>query len=94
MTGEAVARYAQQRDLALPFSTQDASPDAIDAPRQTLSEMFALRRMLRPSQQRTEVAPHAGLGLQQYAQVAARCGAMAICLPTNSSAPTCATMSL
>lgn len=69
MTGEAVARYAQQHDLALPFSTQDASPDAIDAPRQTLSEMFALRRMLRPSQQRTEVAPHAGLGLQQYVQV-------------------------
>ncbi len=69
MTGESVARYAIEHDLAVPFSTQEASPDALDAPRQSLSEMFALRRLLKPSQQKTTAAPHSGLGLPLYVQV-------------------------
>ncbi|MFN8441319.1 MAG: RNB domain-containing ribonuclease [Caldilineaceae bacterium] len=68
MTGEAVAHYAIAHDLALPFSTQDANPEAEGLPRQTLSEMFALRRLLKPSRQQTEAAPHAGLGLPVYVQ--------------------------
>lgn len=68
MTGEAVARHAIANDLAIPFSTQEASSDAQEAPRDTFAEMFALRRLLKPSQQRTDAAPHAGLGLAQYVQ--------------------------
>lgn len=68
MTGEAVARYALQQGLALPFSGQEASDDARNLPNTTLAEMFALRRYLKASQYKTEPAPHNGLGMAVYAQ--------------------------
>jgi exoribonuclease-2 len=66
MTGEAVARFAQQENIPLLFSTQDP-PDETDFPN-SLSGMFAVRRMLKRSQLRGAPAPHAGLGLELYAQ--------------------------
>jgi exoribonuclease II len=68
LTGEAVARYAQDHDIPLPYSTQDP-PDAppAQAPR-TMSGMFALRRTMKRSQYRSSPGPHAGLGLGAYCQ--------------------------
>jgi exoribonuclease II len=66
LAGEAVARFALENDIPLPFATQ-AAPDAAPAAA-TPSQMFALRRLLRPAQPRSGPAPHAGLGLEQYVQ--------------------------
>jgi len=66
MAGEAVARFGLSRDVALPFTTQKA-PEGAKTPT-TLSEMFAYRRRLRPSEMKTAPEPHAGLGLERYAQ--------------------------
>lgn len=68
LTGEAVARYGQERGIPLPYSTQDP-PDAPPAePAQTLSGMFALRRTMKRSQHRSTPGPHAALGLPAYSQ--------------------------
>jgi exoribonuclease II len=73
MTGEAVARYAAEHAIPLPYATQDA-PDngaagrAPLGPEATLSEMFALRRTMKRSQYRSTPAPHFGLGLPAYVQ--------------------------
>jgi exoribonuclease-2 len=68
LTGAAVARYAQQHGLAIPYSVQDASDEAINMTATTLADMFALRRLLKPGQYKTEPAPHAGLGMPSYVQ--------------------------
>jgi exoribonuclease-2 len=67
MVGEAVAQLAIERDLPIPFTVQDAG-EPMDAP-QTLAEMFAGRRRMRPSQQSSRPGPHAGLGLPAYVRV-------------------------
>jgi exoribonuclease-2 len=67
MVGEAVAQMAIQRDMPIPFTVQDAG-EPMDAP-QTLAEMFAGRRRMRPSQQSSRPGPHAGLGLPAYVRV-------------------------
>ena len=68
MTGEAVAHYAQQHDIAVPYSTQETA-EPIDLPADaTLAQMFAARRNMRSSQQRTQPGRHAGLGLEMYTQ--------------------------
>ncbi len=67
MTGEAVAQMAIERELPMPFTVQDAG-EPMDTP-QTLAEMFAGRRRLRPSQQSTRPSLHAGLGLPAYVRV-------------------------
>jgi exoribonuclease-2 len=67
MAGEATARFAVEHDIAFPFTTQDP-PDTQDSPTD-LAGMFALRRMLKPSSYQTSAGPHAGLGLDIYAQV-------------------------
>lgn len=69
LAGEAVARHAIAHDLALPFTVQEASAEAHGMPVTTLSEMFAVRRLLKPSQQKSAPGPHAGLGLEVYCQV-------------------------
>ncbi|MGD9376118.1 MAG: RNB domain-containing ribonuclease [Anaerolineae bacterium] len=66
MTGEAVARYALQHGISMPFTTQD--PPRSDERPTDLSGMFALRRSLQPSQYSTIAAPHAGLGMEVYTQ--------------------------
>ena len=66
MTGEAVARYALQHGIPVPFTTQDP-PRSEDRPTD-LGGMFALRRALQPSQYSTIPGPHAGLGMEVYTQ--------------------------
>lgn len=69
LAGEAVARYALAHTLAIPFTVQDATEEARAHSATTLAEMFALRRLLKPSQQKSAPGPHAGLGMQIYCQV-------------------------
>jgi exoribonuclease-2 len=68
MTGEAVARFALRNQIPIPYTTQE-SPlvDEIGDIR-TLSQNFALRRMMRPSQQLSSPSPHSGLGMPLYVQ--------------------------
>jgi exoribonuclease-2 len=69
MAGKGLAVFALDRGIPFPFSTQEPpSVGVLEAPT-TLSEMYALRRSLRRSQMSSLPAPHAGLGLQVYAQV-------------------------
>jgi exoribonuclease-2 len=70
VTGEAVARFAIERGIPLPFATQDPPDTAVpfEPERLTLAGMFALRRTLKRSQYRGSPAPHAGLGLSAYSQ--------------------------
>jgi exoribonuclease-2 len=66
MAGEAVARFAVERGLPFPFTTQ-VPPDSYERP-ESLADMFAVRRTLKRSQQTSIPAPHAGLGLDVYAR--------------------------
>ncbi len=69
MAGKGLALFALDRGISFPFSTQEpSSAEMLEAPT-SLSEMYALRRSLRRSQMSSLPAPHAGLGLQVYAQV-------------------------
>ena len=67
MAGEAAARYALEHDIPFPFTTQDP-PDTEERP-EDMAGMFELRRFLKPSAYTGVSAPHAGLGLEIYAQV-------------------------
>ncbi|HRQ38412.1 MAG TPA: RNB domain-containing ribonuclease [Chloroflexota bacterium] len=67
MTGEAVARYAVQHQIPLPFTIQDP-PDSDERQPVRPSEMLALRKKLQRGQQVTAPGIHAGLGLNLYAQ--------------------------
>ncbi|MCL4265394.1 MAG: RNB domain-containing ribonuclease [Anaerolineae bacterium] len=67
MAGEAVARYAVQHHIPLPFTIQDP-PDADEREPVRPSAMLALRKRLQRSQQVTSPGIHAGLGLNLYAQ--------------------------
>jgi exoribonuclease-2 len=67
MTGEAVARLAQQQQILLPFTVQDG-PDVEERHPQRPSEAFALRKKLKRSQQSSTPGLHAGLGMPLYAQ--------------------------
>jgi exoribonuclease-2 len=66
MAGEAVARFALERGLPVPFTTQ--APPETYQPCEGLAAMFALRRALKRSQQTCMPTPHAGLGLEIYAR--------------------------
>ncbi len=66
MAGEAAARFALERGLPFPFTTQ-VPPDTYERP-SSLADMFAVRRTLKRSQQTGIPAPHAGLGLEIYAR--------------------------
>ena len=66
MVGVAVAQFAQEREIPLPYSTQDAPAEV--AQLDGMAGMFALRRGMRRSQRQSAPAPHAGLGLAAYVQ--------------------------
>ncbi len=66
--GEAVARFALERGIPMPFSTNEG-PDEPLGRLTTLSAMFAARRQLKRSQYRAAPARHASLGLPAYTQV-------------------------
>lgn len=70
LTGDAVARFAQQHDIPLPFASQEVGEDATPALRRSrvFSQMLALRKTMRRSQYRTVADPHGGLGLPAYVQ--------------------------
>lgn len=69
LAGEAVARFALERTIPLPFTAQDAPEPVDDLPEpEGLAGMFARRRAMTRSQLTTVPAPHAGLGLELYAQ--------------------------
>ena len=66
LAGEAVAHYARERGIPIPFTTQDP-PESEERPAD-LAGMYGLRRQFRPSQQSGMPGSHAGLGLDAYVQ--------------------------
>jgi exoribonuclease-2 len=66
MAGEAVALFAAQNDLAIPHAMQP-EPETIQQP-QSLSGMYAYRRLFKASNTVLKPAPHFGLGLARYAR--------------------------
>ena len=66
MAGEAVAIYAAQNDIPVPHAMQP-EPEEIRQP-SSLSEMYAYRRLFKPSNTVLHAEPHFGLGLEQYAR--------------------------
>ncbi|MDR0932512.1 MAG: RNB domain-containing ribonuclease [Victivallales bacterium] len=69
--GSAVAKYATENEIVLPFATQ-APPDLAKYPIDTqsgIAAMFALRKSCPPSTINTVPSPHAGLGLECYVRV-------------------------
>lgn len=67
MAGEAAARFAIDNEIAFPFSTQP--PPEISTQPADPAAMFAQRKHLRASEMKSTPEPHAGLGLELYAQV-------------------------
>ncbi|NIR28287.1 MAG: RNB domain-containing ribonuclease [Gammaproteobacteria bacterium] len=67
MAGEAAARFAIENEIAFPFSTQP--PPQVRAQPRDPAAMFAHRKGLRASEIKSAPEPHAGLGLELYAQV-------------------------
>ncbi len=73
MAGEAFARWAIARQIAVPFTTQDAQQPSkpvqeASLPR-SMAAMWNMRRALKRSTHTTAAGPHAGLGLPCYVQV-------------------------
>ncbi len=66
MAGEAAARFAQANGVAIPYAMQPP-PDEVRSP-QSMSEMFAYRRLFKPSRASIEPDAHFGLGLEIYAR--------------------------
>ena len=61
-----VALFAAQNEIAIPHAMQP-QPEEIRQPG-SLSEMFAYRRLFKPSNTVLHPEPHFGLGLEQYAR--------------------------
>ena len=66
LAGEAVGVFAREHGVPLLFSVQEP-PESVP-PHETLSEMFAMRRVMRRSQYRVTPGAHHGLGLSHYTQ--------------------------
>lgn len=66
MAGEAIALFAEQQGIVIPHAMQP-EPEEIRQP-STLSEMFAYRRLFKPSNTVLHPEPHFGLGLERYAR--------------------------
>ena len=64
MAGEAIANYAIEQNIAVPFAIQPA-PDKAESPI-GLAAMYAYRRKMKPSLSRTQEGAHSGLGLACY----------------------------
>ncbi len=67
LAGEAVARFAFQNNIPLPYTTQEPPSEPLP-PAHTMAEFFARRRLMKPSQPSSTPGAHAGLGLGLYAQ--------------------------
>ncbi len=66
-TGEAVALFAQENNIPIPYAYQP-EPEEIQHP-QKMSEYYAYRRCFKASRHTTEPAAHFGLGLPMYTRV-------------------------
>ncbi len=66
MAGEAAARFAQQNGIPIPYAIQP-TPDEIRQP-DGMAQMYAYRRLFKPSRASLEPEPHFGLGLDRYAR--------------------------
>jgi exoribonuclease-2 len=66
MAGEAAARHAAAHDVAIPYAMQP-QPDEIRQP-VSMSDMYAYRRLFKPSRVVLDPEPHFGLGLDIYAR--------------------------
>ncbi len=69
MAGEAVAKFAIKNEIPLPYATQELRDGAKQASDDSLTEMFATRRKLKPGKLQTTPKKHAGLGLEAYTRV-------------------------
>jgi exoribonuclease-2 len=77
MTGEAAAKYAQDRDIPFPYTVQNPPDLSSEAQRdfesvqrmELLSTRYTLRRFLKRSQLSGFASPHAGLGLPIYSRL-------------------------
>lgn len=67
MTGEALANFAIENSICIPFSTQFIKDDI--AISEGLAGMFACRRKLRPALIQTTPERHSGLALNHYTKV-------------------------
>ncbi len=67
LTGEAVGNFAQKNGIPIPFTVQDSATEEIPQAK-TLSEMVAIRRLMKPSQKTLTPAAHVGLGMRVYVQ--------------------------
>ena len=65
--GEAVAQFALNHDIPIPYTAQD-TPDTLEDDPGGLAGQFALRRTFKRSQASLTPGPHAGLGLPLYVQ--------------------------
>ncbi|MGC8780922.1 MAG: RNB domain-containing ribonuclease, partial [Anaerolineae bacterium] len=78
LAGEAVARFALEHAIPMPFSTQEPPDEPgpqIEMEAESngggtgsLATMFALRKTMKRSQYRATPGPHSGLGLTAYTQ--------------------------
>ena len=67
MAGQAAAHFAREQNLPFPFTSQ-SPPEILEQP-QDPATMFAYRKRFQRSQMKSVPGPHAGLGLEIYAQV-------------------------
>ncbi|MBF0199018.1 MAG: RNB domain-containing ribonuclease [Planctomycetes bacterium] len=71
MCGQAVARFALENEIPIPYTHQAAPKEleeGISLDPSITHEAFALRKYLSPSEQSLEPSSHAGLGLEPYTQ--------------------------
>jgi exoribonuclease-2 len=68
MAGEAIARYCETHNIAIPYAIQQLNPslEMDENPLDGLAGMFASRKKFRRSQMTTAPGPHAGLGMNYY----------------------------
>ena len=66
MAGEAAATWCGEHGLPIPHA-QQPPPERIEQP-ETMSGMFAYRRLFKPTRTALEPGPHFGLGLARYAR--------------------------
>jgi len=67
ITGEAVARFALEHEIAIPFTNQPPPLEPLEEAT-TLADYFARRRKMQPSRPSGQPGGHAGLGMGLYTQ--------------------------
>ncbi len=67
ITGEAVARFALEHDIPIPFTSQPPPLEELEEA-STLADYFGRRRKMQPSRPSIQPGGHAGLGMGLYTQ--------------------------